>query len=151
MSESVNHRKLAVGYFNATWDLIDLANRTAAQDRDMLGTALASRQHWLEAGGNDENLAVADWQVAHTASLAGFSLVALSYAKAAVERADSSGVPTWLKASTHEGLARACAAAGDKGGYDREVAVTRALLETVPDAGDRDLVESQLANIPAPE
>jgi hypothetical protein len=150
MSESVNHRALAVGYFNAAWDLIDLADRTAAQDRDMLTTAIASRQHWIEAGGNDENLAVADWQVAHTASLAGFSQVALSFAQAAVDRADSSDVPTWLKASTHEGLARAHSVAGDKIGYDREVAVARALLETVPDAGDRELVESQLASIPAP-
>jgi len=151
MSESVNHRKLAVGYFNAAWDLIDIKDRTPEQDRDMVGTALASRQHWIEAGGTDENLAVADWQVAHTASLAGFGHVALSFAQAAVDRADSSDVPTWLKASAHEGLARAHAAAGDKVGFDREVAVARALLETVSDAADRDLVESQLASIPAPE
>jgi hypothetical protein len=150
MSEAVNHRKLAVGYFNATWDLIDLTERTAAQDRDMIGIALTSRQHWVEAGGSDENLAVADWQVAHAASLARFGEVAVSFAQAAVDRADSSDVPTWLKASTHEGLARANAALGDKVGYDREVAIARALLETVSDREDRELVESQLASIPAP-
>lgn len=104
MSEAINHRKLAVGYFNSAWDRIDLAERTPAQDRDMLGIALTSRQHWIEAGGTDENLAVADWQVAHAASLAGFGQVALSFAHAAVDRGDSSDVPTWLKASTHEGL-----------------------------------------------
>ena len=53
----------------------------------MLAVAAASRQHWVDANGTDENLAVADWQVAHTASLAGFADVALSYAKAAVDRA----------------------------------------------------------------
>jgi hypothetical protein len=150
MSEAINHRKLAVGYFNAAWDLIDLRERTAAQDRDMVGIALTSRQHWVEAGGTDENLSVADWQVAHAASLAGFGQVALSFAQAAVDRADSSDVPTWLKASTHEGLARAYAALGETVSFDREVAVARALLETVSDRDDRELVESQLASIPAP-
>jgi hypothetical protein len=146
-----DHRKLAVGYFNAAWDLIDLTTRTPAQDRDMLGTALASRQHWIEAGGTEENLAVADWQVAHAASLAGFANVALGFAQAASERADSNDVPNWLRASTHEGLARAHAVAGERTGYEREAAVARALLETVPDRDDRELVESQLASIPIPE
>src|SRR3954454_20887912 len=131
MSNTVNHRKLAVGYFNAAWDLIDAGNRTPEQDRDMICIALASRQHWIEAGGADENLAVADWEVAHAACLAGFAELALSFAQAAVDRADSSEVPSWLKASTHEGLARAYAAAGDKTSYQREVAVAQALLETV--------------------
>ena len=117
MSEEINHRKLAVAYYNAAWDLIDRSERTPGQDRDMIGVALTSRQHWIEAGGTDENLTVADWQVAHAASLAGFGQVALSFAQAAVDRADSSDVPTWLKASTHEGLARANAALGDKAGY----------------------------------
>jgi hypothetical protein len=150
MSTEPDHRKLAITYFNAAWDLIDQATRTPEQDRDMIGMALASRQHWMDAGGTDENLAVADWQVAHTASVAGFSKLALTFAQAAVERADSSDVPAWLKASTHEGLARAHAGTGDKVAYDREVAVTRALLETVADTEDRELVESQLASIPAP-
>jgi hypothetical protein len=145
------HRDFAIGYFNAAWDLIDLPTRTAAQDRDMLGIALASRQHWVDAGGTDENLAVADWQVAHTASLAGFVDVALSFAQAAAVRADGGAVPTWLKASTHEGLARAHAVAGDRVGFEREAAVARALLETLPDDDDRQLIEGQLASIPIPE
>jgi hypothetical protein len=81
----------------------------------------ASRQHWIEAGGTAENLTVADWQIAHAASL-----------------------------SAHEGLARANAAAGDHAGYEREAARTRTLIEAVSDADDRALVESQLASITAP-
>jgi hypothetical protein len=150
VSDEVDHRKLAGNYFNATWDLIDLPDRTPEQNRDMLAVAAASRQHWVEAGGTEENLAVADWQVAHTAALAGFADVALSFAKAAVDRADAADVPIWMKASTHEGLARAHAAAGDRTGYDREVLIARGLLEQVTDNGDRELIESQLESIPAP-
>jgi hypothetical protein len=144
------HRTQAVAYFNAAWDLIETPDRTAEQDRDMLTLAFASRQHWLEAGGTAENLTVSDWQVAHTASLAGLADVALAFARAAVDRAESNDLPTWMKASAHEGLARAHAVAGDSANFAYEADLTRALLEKVADDDDRELVESQLASIPTP-
>ncbi|HTR70495.1 MAG TPA: hypothetical protein VMH41_09760 [Mycobacteriales bacterium] len=145
-----DHRALASGYFNAAWDLIDLDPRTAEQDRDMIGIALASRQHWIEAGGTPTHLATSDWQVAHAASLAGFGELAMTFALAAVERAESNPVPDWLVASAHEGLARAYASVGDVAGYEREAATTRELLEKVSDPDNRDLVAGQLASIPVP-
>ncbi|HEX3823178.1 MAG TPA: hypothetical protein VHV79_01800 [Mycobacteriales bacterium] len=145
-----DHRALAGGYSNAAWDLIDSAERTPAQDRDLMTLTFASRQHWIDASGSEENLIVADWQVAHAASLSGFSYVALLFAEAAVERAESAEVPAWLKASAHEGLARANAAAGNDAGYVREAATARTLLDAVDDDEDRKLVESQLASIPTP-
>ena len=126
MAMTVDHRALAVGYFNSTWVLIKRADRSPEQDRDMLASALASRQHWSEAGGTDDNLTVGDWQVAHVASLA-----------------------TWLQASTAEGMARAAACAGDREGYDNYAAEARDLLAQVDDKEDRELIESQLASIPA--
>jgi hypothetical protein len=147
-----DHRALAIGYFNAAWDLIDAAARTPAQDQEMLSIAMASRQHWVEAEDSAENLIVADWQVAHAASLAGLSDTALSFARSAVDRAadNDTDLPTWLKASVHEGMARAHACAGDAVGYEREAAVTRKLLDAVDDADDRELVAGQLASITAP-
>jgi hypothetical protein len=148
--DDTDHRKLAIGYFNAAWDLIDLDSRTPQQCRDLLGIALASRQHWIEAGGTEQNLAVSDWQVAYAASLGGFGGLALSFAKAAVDRAEAADAPTWMRASVHEGLARAHAAAGDRAGYDREAALTRELLSQVEEAEDRELVQSQLESIVPP-
>lgn len=147
-----DHRALAIGYFNAAWDLIDAASRTPEEDQEMLSLALASRQHWVEAGGSLENLVVADWQVAHVASLAGLPDTALSFARSAVARTDASDadLPVWMKASAHEGLARAHAAAGDRDGYQREAAITTELLTSVDDADDRELVAGQLASIPPP-
>lgn len=145
-----DHRALGTAYFNAAWELIDQPNRTTEQDRDMLGLAFTARQHWTEAGGTAENLAVADWQVAHAASQAGFADLALAFARTAVAIAESNDVPTWLKASTHEGLARAHAAAGETNEYAYEVDLARALLDKVADIEDRTLVESQLASITPP-
>lgn len=144
------HRELGARYFNAAWDLIDLPERTADQDRDLLGLVFASRQHWIDGDGTTQNLVVADWQVAHAASLLGLADLALVFASTAVESAESADVPVWLRASVHEGLARAHAAAGDRQGYDREVEATQRLLELVDDAEGRDLVASQLASIPPP-
>jgi hypothetical protein len=147
----IDHRGLAVTYFNRAWDLIDTPDRTAEQDRDLLAAAFASRQHWVDAGGTQQNLAVSDWQVAHTASLAGLADTALAFASAAVDRSESADLPVWMQASAHEGLARAHAAAGDRDGFDREAARTRELLTSVDDPEDRDLVSSQLASIPIPD
>jgi hypothetical protein len=150
MSDEVNHKKLASDYFNAAWDLIDLDSRTPEQAHDLLGMTFASRQHWIQAGGTEENLTVSDWQVAYAASLGGWGDLALSFAKAAVARGEAAGVPIWMKASTHEGLARAHAAAGDRASYESEVALTRSLLKQVTDTEDRTLIASQLESIPAP-
>jgi hypothetical protein len=146
-----DHRALAVGYFNSAWELIDTADRTPEQDRDMLGRAFASRQHWIEAGGTAQNLAVSDWQVAHAASQARLPDVALAFARASVERVNGiEDAPAWLIASAHEGLARAHAAAGDRESYEREAQRCRDLLTRVDDEEDRTLVRSQLDAIPLP-
>jgi hypothetical protein len=146
----IDHRQLAVTYFGAAWQLIDLEARSAEQDRDMLTAACTSRQHWIEAGGTAKNLAISDWQVAHAASLAGLADTAMAFARAAVERTESASLPVWMQASAREGLARAYAAAGDRAGYDREAQRATELLADVDDPEDRDLVRSQLASIPVP-
>jgi hypothetical protein len=148
LTDNIDHRALGVGYFNQTWDLVDAGRRTPEQDRDMLTTAFASRRHWIDAGGTDENLVVSDWQIAHVASLAGFADVATAFSVAAYDRARTAQLPTWLLASTAEGRARACAAAGDTDGYQRFANETRELLSQVDDDDDRQLIESQLAAIP---
>jgi hypothetical protein len=150
-ADAVDHRALAATYFNRAWDLIDTDSRSPEQDRDLLATALASRLHWIEAGGAPRNLAVADWQVAHAASLVGLPDTARTFAQAAADRAEAEDLPLWLKASMHEGLARAHAAARDRAGYEREAQRSRDLLAQVDDAEDRDVILGQLASIPAPD
>jgi hypothetical protein len=150
MTETAAHRALAVGYFNAAWELIDAASRTPEQARDMLTTAFASRRHWIDAGGTAENVAIADWQVAHAASLAGFPDVAEAFSAAAYDTARAESLAPWMLASTAEGRARARAAAGDRDGFARYAGETHELLKQVEDDEDRELVERQLAAIPPP-
>jgi hypothetical protein len=146
---AADHRTHAVAAFNAAWELIDASDRSPEQDREMLTLAFAARWHWGEVG-TAENLAVSDWQVAHVASLLGDGPLALWFASAAMERAEDPDLPTWLRASMCEGMARAHAAAGDRVGYENFAARARKLLDEVDDAEDRELIESQLATIPVP-
>ena len=141
-------RALAVRLFNRTWELLD-TERDEAGDRDVLATAMASRLHWRGIG-TDENLVAGDWLVSHVASRLGHADLALDFAAAAHERVSTSSepLPTWLVASTLEGLARAHAAAGHDEERDAYAADARRVLEAVDDDEDRDIVESQLATVP---
>ncbi len=142
-------RRLAVALFNRTWELLEQADRSPADDRDLLASALASRLHW-QGVGTDENYAAGDWLVAHVASRLGHADLALDFASAAYERVVAADPPveTWLLASTMEGLSRAHDTAGHEAERDRWAAQSRKVLATVADAEDRDLIAGQLASIP---
>lgn len=141
------HTVTAKETFNAAWDLIDRNDRTDAEDADLLVVAMASRYHWGQVGGEEQQM-VGDWQIAHAASLVGHGSLALRFASSALARAEANGFDDWRLASCYEGMARACATAGDEVGRDKYVQQARAVLETVPDPEDREVVESQLATIP---
>src|SRR3954451_349068 len=143
------HRAFAKAAFNGAWELIDVSERTADQDRQMLTLAFAARWHWGEVG-TPENRVVSDWQGAHVASLVGETTLAPSYARSAYDQARAGEMPAWLRASTAEGMARACAAAGDTDAFERFADETRGLLADLDDEEDRELISGQLASIPRP-
>jgi len=141
-------RAVAIETFNRTWALLE-AERSPADDRLLLASALASRLHW-DGIGTDESYATGDWLVAHVASHLGYADLALDFAAAAHERVAAADPPlaSWLLASTMEGLARAHAVAGHDDERDRWAARSRETLARVDDAEDRDLIASQLATVP---
>src|SRR5215469_13723295 len=106
-------RQVARQLFKRAWELIDCQGRTPEQDRMMLVTACAAYLHW-DSVGTEENRAIADWQIAHVASLLGYGDLALSHATSALSRVQAADLPSWLAASVLEGLARAHAAAGNQ-------------------------------------
>ena len=140
-------RELAVSYYNATWELIEKPERSPEDDREMLLLACASRQLWGDIGGPIE-LATGDWHVAHVASLLGESSLALAFAASAYERASTQGVPSWLVASTCEGLARAHATAGHLSECDAWIVRANEYLAQVDEQEDREIITSQIASIP---
>jgi len=135
--------------FNGAWDLIDLPDRTADQQREMLLRAAASRALWEGTDDPDleSRLAVGDWQVAHVLSWLGAGELALLFASAAAERVRANGWTDWRLASVEEGMARAYAVLGDGPARDRHADACRALLDDL-DAEDRTIIGGQLATVP---
>jgi hypothetical protein len=141
------HRRFAVDAFNRTWELIDQEGRSAEDERQMLAAAFTSRYHWGEVGG-PEQWWMGDWQIAHVASLLGEAGLALSYATMALERVQDEGWTGWRLASAYEGMARACASAGDGEGRDRFVDLAGEALEGEADPEEREVMARQLASVP---
>src|SRR6478736_3842806 len=55
-------RQLAVDLFNHTWELLDKADRTAADNDEMIHSAHASRFHWGEVPDHEPgNVARGEW------------------------------------------------------------------------------------------
>ena len=140
----LTHRALAVETYNAAWSLLERP-RDQAEDRDLLGLALASRYHWGQCGGARER-AIADWMVSRCCAALGEGPLALLFAHAAMT--DASDMPPWLQASLCEGLARAAAVAGDGLLRAENLAAAHAALAEEPDGEAHSLILAQIEDVP---
>jgi len=144
-----DERALAIQLFNDTWALLGKESRTPEDDLLMIHTAHASRLHW-ERVGDDQHRAIGEWQIARVYSTLRRAEPALFHSERALELAARPGVDDWLLASTHEGLARALAVAGDlqKARDVRDRALS--LLDRIGDPEDRRLVAADIDTLPLP-
>ncbi len=139
-----DHRTLAISTYSDCWDLLDSV-RSPEEDRNLMTLAFASRYHWLKAGGPTEWV-ISDWMVSRCAAAVGQGSLSVTFAKSALDGvADDS--PAWLRASMHEGMARACVAIGDQGGKAQHIAQARQELASEESREDRQLIESQIATV----
>ncbi|NYJ08884.1 MerR family transcriptional regulator [Petropleomorpha daqingensis] len=143
-----SERQLAVDLFNGVWRLMETEDRTPAQDDRMLHMAHASRYHWEQAG-TAVNLARGEWQCSRVYAVLGRAEPARHHARRVLEICEANGIGDWDLAFAHEALARAAAVAGDPEAVDRHLADARRAAELIADPADRELLESDLASIPA--
>jgi hypothetical protein len=143
------HRRFAIEAFNRSWDLLEQAERSADEDAEMLAAAFGSAWHWGHVG-TAENIALGDHQIAKVASHVRQPALALHYARRALEAIEIGHFGDWQVAAAYEGMARACAAAGDVAGRDYWVQRCSIALGAIPDAADRSVVAQQLLNLPDP-
>lgn len=138
---------LAKTLFNRTWELLEKADRTAAEDEELVHTAHASRHFWTAVGGPKER-SIGDWQIARVYSVLGRGEPAVHHARRALEHAGQVEGEVWLLASAYEGLARAYAVAGDRAAAAEWKAKAVARLAEVDDPDDREIVEGDIATLP---
>ena len=130
--------------YNACWGLL-AAERTDADDAELMAAAFESRRCWQIAGGSQEH-AVADWMVSRAAAATGNPRLALTFAWASLEH-DGTTFPEWLKASLLEGLARAMVAGGATEDAERVIRRAREILAAEPDREDAAVIEQQIAEL----
>jgi DNA-binding transcriptional MerR regulator len=143
------HRALAAGLFNRSWDLLEIEDRTARQDAELVDTAHASAWHWRQVG-NAANEARGHWMLARVYSVLDHGAEALYHARRANEVLDlgGDGIEDWDRPAAAEAMARALVATGDLEGAAEWKARAAELLQAVTDEEDRSVVEGDLAALP---
>lgn len=142
------HKKLASTCFNATWDILDLAERTPEQEEEMLRLTFASHYHWTKREDyRPVKASIAHWQVSRVFAVIGSGELALRFGRRALEAAQSDAeMPAFALAYAHEAIARAAHLLGDAALRDTHAAKVRAMIADV-DEKTQPMLEADLATI----
>jgi hypothetical protein len=148
--QPAQHRGEGVALFNAVWQMLDLPDRTPAQDDQIVHAAHASRWHWSQAGelAGDQQQAVGEWQCSRVYSVLGRGEPALHHARACLAICEESGLDDWVMAAAYEALARASSVAGDTGGARAWLGRARTATAAIADPKDREVIDADLDSLP---
>lgn len=147
-TEREAHRHFAAGLFNHTWTLLDRAERTRAEEDEMLSAAYASRYHWGVVG-EPSNLGIGEWQISRVNAVLKRPEAAAYHAERYLELATEHDLGAFHLAYAHEALARAAAVRGHTTACAQHTALARHYGEAVTDPEDKELLTADLATLPA--
>jgi tetratricopeptide (TPR) repeat protein len=141
------HKRFAIEAFNRTWDLIDKADRTAAEDDMMVHSAHASRFHWGQIG-TPTALERGDWQISRVYALLGRGEEALHYARRCLDTCLENEIADFDLAFAYEAMARAHAVLGDADRSSEYVAKAERAAEVIAEDEKREYLLSELGTVP---
>ena len=133
------HRTMAPLAFNHTWSLLDLAERAASDEEDMLAATFSQRFHWYRVG-TPRNRAIADWQVSRVAAVLGYADLARRFGQLSLDLCEANDLDPFVRGFAHEAIARAAADVDDVDTFTEHLAAARALLNEIEDAEERDIL-----------
>jgi hypothetical protein len=144
----VAHKYFAVECFNRTWDYIDLPERTAEQEEEMLRLTLASHWHWTQRKDyKPVNASIANWQVSRVFALLGQADNARRFALRSLEAIENEDVPPLYTGYAYEALARADAVAGDEESTQAYLVKARGAAGGVDDEESKQILLTDLDTI----
>jgi hypothetical protein len=146
--DEATHRRLAVDLFNRSWQLLELENRTPAQDDELIHVVHSAAFHWGEIG-NAARRARSENQCARVYAALGRPEAALHHAQRSLElvRDGGDGFEDWDLATALEVVARAHLAAGNRAEAEHYATLAQSELDTIAEPEDREIIESQLAEL----
>ncbi len=140
------HRAQGVTCNNGVWEMVE-ADRSAANDEEMLRRAYASAYHWQRAARRGpENEARATYMLSKAWLLAGQPTLALRYADDCLARCTEAGLADFDLAYAHEARARSLAALGRSDEATAEWATARSV--PIADPEDQAIVDADFADAP---
>ncbi|TFB22914.1 hypothetical protein E3U55_06650 [Filobacillus milosensis] len=106
--ETYTHKQLAVNCFNNVWDLLDLTERTDAQNEEMVQMCHSSFWHWTQVEDHtDQNLSIGYWQLSRVYAVVGNGPQAEHYAQRCIDVSRKAELPPFFIAYGYEAMARA--------------------------------------------
>jgi hypothetical protein len=141
-------KRCAAEAFNKAWEYIDRADRTQDDDDAMLAATFAQRHLWGRVGAPLE-IERAEWQISRVYAVLGKGPESLRHAERRLHIVTDEAIGGFDLAFAHEAVARACAVLGDAARRDAHRREALATCASLPDKGDRNYTEAQIATIPA--
>lgn len=140
------HRAFAPRAFNETWVLLDADPLSREEEEEMLAATFASRYHWY-AVGTPRNRAIADWQISRVAVVLGYADLARRFGERSLETVIEYSLDPFVGGFAHEAIARAAASVDDVETFTEHLELARAALADIEDEEDREVLESDLAEM----
>jgi len=146
--DAEDRRKLAVATFNRVWELLELPTRTQPQVDEMIHAAHVSCHVWSQVGA-PANRARGEWQCARVYATLGRAEPALWHARRCLELTEAGGeaFEDWDLPGAQQAMAHANLVAGEVEEARRWAALARASAARIEDAEDREIIESQIAEL----
>ena len=142
------HQYFAVSGFNGTWDLMDKAHRSPAEDEEMLRMTMASAWHWTQREDcTPQNLSIAYWQISRVHALCGRGDEARRYGELCLAASQGEGIEPFALAYAYEALARAESVAGNAGKKDEWLGKANEVAERITDENTKKMILDDLATI----
>lgn len=151
MSESsfdaaAGHHYFASRFFNAAWELLDKPARSPLENETLIATVYASICHWLNRPDcTSQNLSIGYWQASRAHCVLDRGEEARRLAELCLR--ESAGLSPFFVGYAHEALARAAHRLADHTARDRHLALARDLAAQVTEAGEREMLLADLANL----
>lgn len=139
----IAHRYFSAECFNRTWEWIEKAARSAADDEAMVLCSAASLWHWTQRSDcTDLNRSIGHWQLSRVLAMAQRGTESMHHARLALHFAGNS--TPFFQAFGHEAIARAAAALNDRTTFNEHLKQAQALAAAIADAEDREQLEKDL-------
>lgn len=137
------HRELSVKCFNRTWDIIDRADRTAADNQEMLQLAYTSLWHWNQRDDcTDQQRSIGYWQVSRVHALAGHADAARAAAECCLQVSPED--QPFLQGFAHEALCRAESVAGNSEAAQQHLQLARSYADRITNADEQKMLRDDL-------